>query len=37
MLVLKQSTIEAQGVSLSYGEKRILADFNLRIESGEFF
>ena len=37
MLVLKQSTIEAQGVSLSYGEKRILADINLRIESGEFF
>ena len=37
MLVLKQSTIEAQGVSLSYGPKRILSDIDLRIESGEFF
>lgn len=37
MLVLKRSSIEARGVSLSYGEKRILSDIDLRIESGEFF
>ncbi len=37
MLVLKQSSIEAKGVSLSYGRKRVLSDIDLRIESGEFF
>jgi iron(III) transport system ATP-binding protein len=37
MLVLKRSSIEAKGVSLSYGQKRILSDIDLRIESGEFF
>ena len=37
MLVLKRSSIEAKGVSLTYGQKRILADVDLRIESGEFF
>lgn len=37
MLVLKRSSIEARGVSLTYGQKRILADIDLRIESGEFF
>ena len=37
MLVLKHSSIEARGVSLSYGQKRILSDIDLRIGSGEFF
>ena len=37
MLELKRSSIEAKGVSLSYGSKRILEDIDLRIESGEFF
>lgn len=37
MLVLKQSSIEARGVSLSYGNRPILSDITLRIESGEFF
>ena len=37
MLVLKRSSIEAKGVSLAYGQKRILCDVDLRIESGEFF
>lgn len=37
MLVLKRSSIEAKGVTLSYGQKTILSDVNLRIESGEFF
>jgi iron(III) transport system ATP-binding protein len=37
MLVLKRSSIEAKGVSLSYGKKRVLSDVDLRIESGEFF
>ena len=37
MLVLKQSSIEAKGMSLSYEDKPILSDINLRIESGEFF
>jgi iron(III) transport system ATP-binding protein len=37
MLVLKRSSIEAKGVCLSYGQKRILSDIDLRIESGEFF
>ena len=37
MLVLQRSSIEAKGVSLAYGQKRILADVDLRIESGEFF
>ena len=37
MLVLKKSSIEARGVSLSYGNRPILSDITLRIESGEFF
>ena len=37
MLVLQRSSIEAKGVSLAYGQKRILCDVDLRIESGEFF
>ncbi|WP_263770724.1 ABC transporter ATP-binding protein [Propionivibrio soli] len=37
MLVLKRSSIEAKGVSLSHGDKRILSGIDLRIESGEFF
>lgn len=37
MFVLKRSSIEARGVSLSYGQKRVLSDIDLRIESGEFF
>ncbi len=37
MLVLKRSSIEARGVSLAYGQKRILSDVDLRIGSGEFF
>ncbi len=37
MLVLQHSSIEARGVSLSYGSKRILAEIDLCIESGEFF
>lgn len=37
MLVLKHSSIEARGVSLSYGARRVLHDVDLRIASGEFF
>jgi len=37
MLALRHSSIEARGVSLSYGQKRILSSIDLRIESGEFF
>ena len=37
MLVLKRSSIEAKGVSLSYGRKQVLSNVDLRIESGEFF
>lgn len=37
MLVMQCSSIEAKGVSLSYGQKRVLSDIDLRIESGEFF
>ena len=37
MLALRNSSIEAKGVSLSYGQKRILSKIDLRIEPGEFF
>lgn len=37
MAAFSGASIEARRVSLSFGEKRILTDIDLRIEAGEFF
>lgn len=37
MINLKGSSIVAQGVAFAYGKRKVLEDFNLRIEPGEFF